>query len=127
MNELIAQIVGALGLNEGQAKGALGLIFKLLRGKVDGGVFAQVKKALPDVDEAIDAAPTPGGLGGMLGGLASSLGGQSAGDLAELASGFKDLDLDLGQLDDILGQIKDFLTQSGKGDVVDLVMNALKK
>ena len=56
MNELIAQLVGQLGINESQAGGGAGLLFKLAKEKL-GGDFSKVTGALPGVAELIQKAP----------------------------------------------------------------------
>jgi len=56
MNELIARLVGQLGINESQAGGGAGLLFKLAKEKL-GGDFSKVTGALPGVAELIQKAP----------------------------------------------------------------------
>ena len=78
MNELIAQLVQQLGVQESQAKGGAGLLFKLAQSKL-GGDFSKVAEALPGVQDLIKSAPEQGSAAKLLGGLAGALGGGKAG------------------------------------------------
>ena len=122
MNELIDILVKQLGLGDAQAKGVLGLLFKVLKKKVATADFDSIRDVLPDVEDLISAAPKAGGLGGMLGGLA---GGKVA-DLAELTSGLKALDLNFDQGRAIVDQLRTFFLAKGKGDLVALVEKLLR-
>ena len=54
-NELISLLIGQLGVDEGQAKGGAGLLFKLAPMKEGGLAFQKIKDPVPDVDEMIAA------------------------------------------------------------------------
>ena len=95
--ELIQQLTQGLGVDESQAKGGAGLIFKMAQEQLADGEFAQVANAIPGINNLIGEAPSPGkGLAGAVGGLAGALGGGSGGQLANmaaLAGGFSQLGL----------------------------------
>jgi Protein of unknown function VcgC/VcgE (DUF2780) len=93
--ELIEQLTQNLGINENQAKGGAGLIFKLAQEKLGSGEFAQLVSAVPTVGNLVGEAPQPGGgLAGALGGLAGAMGGGGQlANIAALAGGFGQLGL----------------------------------
>ena len=117
--ELIQMLVQQLGVSDEQASGGAGLLFKLAQEKLSSGEFAQVKDAVPGIENMMSSAPQAGGLAGALGGLASSFGGggsQLAG-LAELAGGFRNLDLDSGMIGKFIPIVLSF-AQSKGGDAI---------
>lgn len=129
MNDLIAQLVSQLGVQEGQAKGGAGLLLKLAQSKL-GGDFGKVAQAIPGAQEMIGAAPEAGGAAKLLGGLAGALGGGKAGglaDLASLAGGFSQLKLDPGMISKFVPVILSFVQSKGGQDVVKLLAGVLKK
>ena len=74
--ELIQQLTQSLGVDENQAKGGAGLIFKMAQEQLQDGEFAQLASAIPAVQNLIGEAPEPGGgLAGAIGGLAGAVGG----------------------------------------------------
>jgi hypothetical protein len=127
MNELIAQLVGQLGINESQAGGGAGMLFKLAKEKL-GGDFSKVTGALPGVAELIQKAPAEGGASKLIGGLMGSLGGKAEGlaSLASLAGGFSKLDLDPGMISKFVPVVLDFVKTKAGGDVVGLLNKVLK-
>lgn len=129
MNELIAQLVSQLGVQEGQAKGGAGLLLKLAQSKL-GGDFNKVSSAVPGIQDLIKSAPEAGGAAKLLGGLAGALGGGKAGglaDLASLASGFNQLKLDPQMISKFVPVVLSFVQSKGGADVVKLLAGVLKK
>jgi hypothetical protein len=125
--ELINQLMQNLGVNEGQAKGGAGLIFKLAKDKL-GGDFSQVSNAVPGVDDVINAAPESGGVGKALGGLGSALGVSAGklGDLAGLAGGFSKLGLDSGMVGKFIPVVLSFVQAKGGDTLKNLLGGVLK-
>ncbi len=125
--ELIDNLTKGLGINEDQAKGASGLLFKLAKNKL-GSDFTQVENVVPEVDDMIKSAPESGGIGGSIGGLISGLGGSvgKMGDMASLASGFKKLGLDKGMVAQVTPMILNFVQSKG-GDTVKTVLEKVLK
>ncbi len=124
--ELIQQLVNSLGVEEGQAKGGAGLLFKMAKEQLGDGEFQQITSKLPGVTNLIGAAPDPssggGGVMGAIGGIASSLGGESGnlgslGSLASLAGGFSQLGLDTSMIGKFVPEVLSFAQRQG-GDVV---------
>ena len=112
MNELIAQLVSQLGVQEGQAKGGAGLLLKMAQSKL-GGDFSKVSEAVP-------------GLGGLVGALGGGKAGGLA-DLASLAGGFSQLKLDPQMISKFVPVILSFVQSKGGQDVVKLLAGVLKK
>lgn len=129
MTELIGELVSKLGVQEGQAQGGAGLLFKLAQSKL-GGDFSKVAEAVPGVQDMIKAAPEPGGVGKLLGGLAGALGGGKAGgltDLASLAGGFSQLKLDPSMIGKFVPLILSFVQSQGGQAVVQLLTKVWQK
>ena len=125
MTELIGQIVSQLGVNEEQANGGVGTLFKIAQEKLGAEEFQQVAGALPGLNEVMEKAPAAeeagGGLAGMAGSALSAMGGGGAlgklGTLATAAGAFKSLGLDAGMITKFAPMVMGFAQTQG-GDVV---------
>lgn len=129
MTELISELVSKLNVEEGQAKGGAGLIFKLAQEKL-GGEFSKVATAVPDAKDLISSAPQAGGVGKLVGGLLGTVGGsksQGLSDLAGLASGFGQLKLDSAMVAKFIPIVLEFVKGKGSQDVVALLAGVLQK
>ncbi len=129
MTELISELMSKLGVQEAQAKGGAGLIFKLAQEKL-GGEFAKVAAAVPNAKELIASAPQNGGTAKLVGGLLGALGGSKArglSDLAGLAGGFAQLKLDSGMVAKFIPIIVEFAKRKGGQDIVALLAKVLQK
>lgn len=126
--ELLNQLVQNLGVNEDQAKGGAGLIFKLAKDKLGGGEFTKVAEAVPGVDDLVSAAPESGGAASALGGLGSALGGgaEKLGGIASLAGGFSKLGLDSGMAGKFIPVILSFVQSKGGDTAKNLLSGVLK-
>ena len=126
--ELLQMLTSQLGISDDQAKGGSGLLFKMVKEKLDASEFSQIASAVPGIDDLISSAPEPGGLAGALGSLASSFGGSAAklGDLSSLASGFKALDLDSNLIAQFVPVILSFVQSKG-GDVAKSILERVLK
>jgi hypothetical protein len=125
--ELTDLLVKNLGINETQAQGGAGLLFKQAKEKLSGDDFSKVSAAVPGVDSLISAAPESGG-GGVMGGLGklvSGLGG-SKGGVAGLAGGFSKLGLDAGMIGKFLPVILSFVQSKGGDGVKGILEKVLK-
>jgi hypothetical protein len=127
--ELLQQLTQQLGVNEDQARGGAGMIFKLAQDKL-GGDFKQVADVVPGMDSMLSAAPgaggLSGGLGGALGALSGALGGGKLGALASLAGGFSKLGLDAGMVGKFLPVVLSFVKDKGGDGVMGLLQKVLK-
>lgn len=128
MEELIGQLVSKLGVQEGQAKGGAGLLFKLAKDKM-GGDFSKVAAAVPGVNDMMSAAPQAGGAAKLVGGLLGAMGGKAQGlaGLASLAGGFSQLKLDSGMVTKFVPIILEFVKGKGGAEVVGLLSKVLQK
>lgn len=128
--ELIQQLTQNLQVDETQAKGGAGLIFKMAKEQLGDGDFAQVASAVPGIGNLIDDAPAGGkGLAGAVGGLAGAVGGGSGGQLSNMAAvagGFSQLGLNPGMASKFIPIILSF-TQSKGGDGVKNILAGVLK
>lgn len=119
------------GLNQEQAAGSAGLIFKLVKDQLGSQDFATLSTVVPESEDLIAQAPETGGGGlmGTLGSLAGALGGESLGQLgklATLASGMQKLGLSPEMLAQVMPLILQFVQEHGGDGIRELVEKALK-
>ncbi len=121
--DLINMLTSQLGINEEQAAGGAGLLFKMAKEKLGDGDFSKVTGAIPDVSNLLDKAPdaSGGGLMGAIGGIASSLGADKLGDLASLAGGFSKLNLDENMIGNFIPIILNFVKDKAGDEVMGLL------
>jgi len=127
--ELIQQLTQGLGVDESQAKGGAGLIFKMAQEKLGDGDFAQLSNAVPAVGNLIGEAPAAGGgLAGAIGGLAGAMGGGGGqlANMAALAGGFGQLGLNPGMATKFVPIILSFVQNQGGDQVKNILAGVLK-
>ena len=128
--ELIQQLTQSLQVDETQAKGGAGLIFKMAKEQLADGDFAQVASAVPAVHNLVGEAPSGGeGIAGAIGGLAGKIGGGSGGQLANmaaLAGGFGQLGLNPGMASKFVPIILSFVQSKGGDHVKNILAGVLK-
>ena len=128
--ELIEQLTQGLGVDENQAKGGAGLIFKMAKEQLGDGDFAQVASAIPGINNLIGEAPAAGkGIAGAIGGLAGAIGGGSGGKLANiaaLAGGFSQLGLNPSMASKFIPIILSFTQSKGGDQIKDILAGVLK-
>ncbi len=128
--ELIEQLTQGLGVDESQAKGGAGLIFKMAKEQLGDSDFAQVASAIPGISNLIGEAPTAGkGIAGAIGGLAGAIGGGSGGQLANiaaLAGGFSQLGLNPSMASKFIPIILSFTQSKGGDQIKDILAGVLK-
>ena len=127
MDELIGLITSQLGINDDQAKGGAGLLFKFVKDKLSDGDFGQITDLLGNADELISAAPAAGKASGLLGAVGGLMGGKAddLAGLAGLASGFKDLGLSGDMIGKFGGIIMDLVKSKGGDGVVGMIQGLL--
>lgn len=96
MDELIARVTQALGIDAGVAQQAIGTILAFLQKQAPDADFSKLMDALPGGQQAIDAAPAAGG--GLMGSLGGLLGGGGAGNLMALAGQLQGLGLGMNDI-----------------------------
>jgi hypothetical protein len=97
MEELIARVSAAVGVEAGVAKVAIGHVLEFLQKEFPDGPAAELLAKLPGADDAVQAAaaaPGGGGVGGLLGGLV----GGAKGDIMALAGKLTGAGLGMGQI-----------------------------
>ncbi len=126
--ELLSMLVQNLGVNEEQAKGGAGLLFKMAKEKLGDGDFSQIASAVPGMEEMIGAAPESGGMAKAMGSLTSGLGGKlgQMGSLAGVASGFSKLGLEKDMIGKFVPTILSFVQSKGGDSVKSLLANVMK-
>ncbi|KAF2991605.1 DUF2267 domain-containing protein [Methylocystis sp. MJC1] len=92
MEELIARVSAAIGVDAGVARTAVGHVLAFLRKELPDGPVAEFMNQIPGAHQAADEAAAGGeSAGGLLGGLLS-------GGLMGLATKLNALGLDMGQI-----------------------------
>lgn len=131
--ELIQQLIGNLGINEGQAKGGAGLLFNLAKEKLYAGEFQQIANVVPGMTDLLKAAPeSGGGMMGALGSMASAFGGglggkmEGLGNLANLAGGFSQLGLGTDMIGKFIPVVVSFVQSQGGDSLKGLLEKVLK-
>ena len=100
MDELIARVSAAIGVDAGVAKNAIGLVLGFLQKELPEGPVSEFLDKVSGSREAIDASASEdtGGGGGMLGGL-------MGGGLMGLAGKLNAVGLDMSQIQKLAKEI----------------------
>lgn len=106
MKELITRLSQQLKVDEQQARGGAGILFKAAKDKLGGAEFNKLLGSVTGIDALIQQAPQSGG--GLLGGLASLAGGNAA-LIATIVSGFSKLNLSSDQAQKFVPIVLDYL------------------
>ncbi len=125
--ELIQQLVSQLGVQEGQAKGGAGLLFKQAKERLGSDEFSQLVQKVPGAESLINDAPQSGGIMGAVGSLASKFGGKGSelGNMASLAGGFSKLGLDRGMISKFIPIVLSYVQGKGGNEAMQLLQKAL--
>ena len=121
-------LVKKLGITNEQAQGGAGALFQIAKGKLDAGQFADLSKAVPEMDSLLSAVPKQSGaLSGLAGSVSSALGDSSNpyGNLAGLASTFKALNLSPDKVDEFVPIVVDYVRTSGGELTANMLQSAL--
>jgi hypothetical protein len=125
--ELIQQLVSQLGIQEGQAKGGAGLLFKQAKERLGSDEFSQLVQKVPGAESLIKDAPQSGGIMGAVGSLASKFGGKGneLGNMASLTGGFSKLGLDSGMISKFIPIVLSYVQGKGGNEAMQLLQKAL--
>jgi hypothetical protein len=106
MEELIKRIGESIGVEETDAKVALGHVLAFLQKELPEGPVAELIAKLPGSQDAIAAAATSPaeGLGAALGGLGGLVGG-ATGDIMGLVGNLGSIGLGMGQMQKLAHEI----------------------
>lgn len=124
--DIVKFVADKLGIEQSQARGALGLLLKLAQSRLGDEKFGQLCQFVPGAEEIMAAAPdTGGGIMGAIGGLASAMGaGDSVGQMAEMSGGLSKLGLKPGDAGGLIQAVGDFFRQSGNEEAQSLIQEA---
>lgn len=126
MKELIELLTQRLKVDERQAQGGAGILFKAAKDKLGGAEFSRMLGSVPGIDGLIKKAPDGGMAGGLLGGLASLAGGSRAAILANIVSGFSKLNLSGDDAQKFVPVILDYLQGKVGPDIVSRLEKTLR-
>ena len=119
MEELIAQITGNVGVDEGTARKAVAIILSFLYQEGDREKVVALAERIPGAGEFIDtsdddSAATLGGLGGLMGGGAMAVLGQ-----------LQSLGLGMGEIQGITQATVNFARERGGSDLVNDIVASI--
>ena len=133
MEELIARIVSSVGIDEGLAKTAIGMILNMFQQNGEAGAVASLMNAMPGSGDlasaaasAADSGDSGGGLGGLMGAAAGLLGGDSGGGAAmQLVGQLTGAGLSMDQAKGVGSELMNFATEKAGSDVVAQVAGSI--
>jgi hypothetical protein len=127
-DNLTDTLVKKLGITSEQAQGGAGALFQVAKAKLDAGQFADLSKAVPEMDSLLNAAPKQSeALSGIAGSASSVLGENNNpyGNLAGLASSFKVLNLSPDMVDEFVPVVVDYVSTNGGALTANMLQSAL--
>ena len=123
-SKLIGSLVDLLGVNEAQATGGAGAIFREAKNNMGADDYSQLLKAIPGINSLIDSAPEVSGLAGkassLFGGASGSVKGMSA-----LTDSFAKLGLSPDMVNKYVDVVLEFVQSEGGQQAMSLLKNAL--
>jgi hypothetical protein len=125
---LTDSLVKKLGVSNEQAQGGAGALFQLAKSNLDAGQFAELSKAVPEMDSLLNAAPKQSGALSGLAQDASSAPGEANnpyGNLAGLASAFKVLNLSPDSVDEFVPVVVDYVRAKSGALTANILQSAL--
>ncbi len=131
MEELIQRIVSSVGIDEGLAKTAIGIILNMFQKEGDAGAVASLMNAMPGAGDLASAAANAvseggdsgGGLGGLMGAAASMLGGDSP--VMGMVGDLTGAGLSIDQAKGVGTELMNFATEKAGGDVIAKVASSI--
>ena len=123
-SKLIGSLTDLLGVNQEQAAGGAGAIFREAKNNMSAGDYAQLLNAIPGIDSLIEAAPQVSGLAAK----ASSMFGGSSGSvqgLSALTDGFAKLGLSPDMVNKYVGVVLDFVQSEAGQQAMTMLKSAL--
>lgn len=123
-SKLIGSLTDLLGVNNEQATGGAGAIFREAKNNMGSGDFSQLLNAIPGIDSLIQAAPQASGLAGK----ASSMFGTSSGSLQgmpALTDSFAKLGLSPEMVNKYVDVVLDFVKSEAGQQAMTMLKSAL--
>jgi hypothetical protein len=119
MEELIGRITKNVGIDEGVARKAVGVILSFLYQEGDRDKVAALTGSIPGARDYIetsdaDSAASLGGLGGLMGGGAMAVLGQ-----------LQSLGLGMGEIQSVTQETVDFAREKAGADIVDGIVSSI--
>ena len=121
-------LVKKLNISNEQAQGGAGALFQLAKSKLDAGQFAELSKAVPEMDSLLSAVPKQSGaLSGLAGNASSALGeaNNPYGNLAGLAATFQALNLSPDKVDEFVPVVVDYVSAKSGALTGNMLQSAL--
>ena len=117
MEQIISRIVSSVGIDEGVAKQAVGVILNFLVKEGDAGVVGQMVSKIPGADDllagsAVEDGGERGGLGGLMGG---------GGGIMALAGQLQGFGLDMGEIQGVAKEFAAGAREMAGDEAVDAV------
>ena len=125
MDELIAKLTQAAGINAATAEKAVGIILNFLRQQAPAEAVEKATTAIPGAQQAADqqAQAQAGGIGGAIAGLAGAMGGN--GGLMALAGQLTSAGLSMGQMQTVGKTLFAHVSEKAGEDVVGSIVSAV--
>jgi hypothetical protein len=126
MEELIARVTAAIGVEAATAEAAIGHVLAFLHKEFPEGPVADLLDKIPGARAAVDAAAAAPseGMGGLLGGLGGLIGG-AKGDIMGLAGKLSSLGLDMSQIQtlgrEVFAHAKELLGEENVAKIVEAI------
>lgn len=118
MEELIGRIAANVGIDEGLARNAVGIILNFLNKEAPADKMQTLLAAIPGAGDMVESSgESSGGLGGMLGGMMGGMGGAMAA-MNELTSA----GLDMGQVQSVTREVVGYAKEKAGDDIVDQIV-----
>jgi hypothetical protein len=124
VSKLIGSLTDLLGVNEEQATGGAGAVFREAKNNMSSGDYSQLLSAIPGIDSLIQAAPQVSGLAAK----ASSLFGSSSGSvqgMSALTDSFAKLGLSPDMVNKYVGVVLDFVQSEAGQQTMTMLKSAL--
>ena len=121
-------LVKKLSISNEQAQGGAGALFQLAKSKLDAGQFAELSKAVPEMDSLLSAVPKQSGtLSGLAQDASSALGeaNNPYGNLAGLATTFTALNLSPDKIDEFVPVVVDYVSAKSGAVTANMLQSAL--
>lgn len=126
MKELVDALVAQLQVDEPQARGGAGVLFRAAKEKLGAAEFRTLLGGVPGIDDLVRQAPEAGGVGRLFGGFASALGGGNAAILANVVTGFGAIGLSADHAKRFVPVILEYLRARVGAKTVDTLEKTLR-
>lgn len=121
MEELIARVVAAAGIDEGLAQKAVGIILGFLKKEGPAAEVGQLMAALPGAEELV--AASAGGGGGLMGMVGGMMGG--GGGVMALGGQLMGAGLGMGQIQTVSKEMFAFGREKAGEDAMGAIVGAI--